>query len=192
MTREVPVTLVVWYCLTQTFDALEDELDRCLHALWAKHLHNFLIDFLNGERLIDGTHWVHLLLFWLLQFSLASLVGLFDDALHLTFLEKLDSCTEHAEFLQSCHIDTIIIWIANLRRTRYHYDLLRMQAVEDAEDTLLQSCTTHDTIVDDDEIVNMWLNTSVGNIIHMARQIISAVALRDESPEFDILPSYVL
>ena len=52
--------------------------------------------------------------------------------------------------------------------------------------------TTHDTIVDDDEIVNMWLNTSVGNIIHMARQIISAVALRDESPELDILPSYLL
>ena len=104
----------------------------------------------------------------------------------------MDSCTEHAEFLQSCHIDTIIIWIANLRRTRYHYYLLRMQAVEDAEDTLLQSCTTHDTIVDDDEIVNMWLNTSVGNIIHMARQIISAVALRDESPELDILPSYLL
>ena len=61
MTGEIPVTLVVWNRLAQALDALEYELDRSGHALRAKHLYYLLVDFLDGEWLVDGTHRVHLL-----------------------------------------------------------------------------------------------------------------------------------
>ena len=76
MTGEIPVALVVWNRLAQALDALEHELDRSSHALWAKHLYYLLVDFLGGEWLVDSAHWVHLLLLRLGKFSLACLVGL--------------------------------------------------------------------------------------------------------------------
>ena len=192
MTGEIPVALVVRYRLVQSLQTLEYELDWGLHTLWTKHLHNLLVDFLCGEWLVDGTHWVHLLLLWFLQLSLASLVGLLDEVFHLAVFQKLDSSTEHAELFQSRHVDAVIIRITNLRRTRYHYYLLRMQAVENTENTLLQGCTTHDTIVDDDEVIYMWLDASVGYIIYVTCQVVAAVALSDEGTQLDILPSNFL
>ena len=66
-----------------------------------------------------------------------------------------------------------------------------MQTVEDAENTLLQGCTAHDTIIDNDKIIHIRLDASVGYIIHMARQVVTTVALGDEGTEFDILPCYL-
>ena len=51
MTGEIPVALVVWNRLAQALDALEYELDRSSHALWAKHLYYLLVDFLGAEGL---------------------------------------------------------------------------------------------------------------------------------------------
>ena len=127
MTGEIPVALVVWNRLAQALDALEHELDRSSHALWAKHLYYLLVDFLGGEWLVDGANWVHLLLLRLGKFSLACLVGLLDEVLHLSVFQQLDGRTEHTELFQSCHIDAVIIRIADLRGTGYDYNLLRMQ-----------------------------------------------------------------
>ena len=192
MTGEIPVTLVVWNRLAQALDALEYELDRSGHALWAKHLNNLLVDFLGAEWLVDGAYRIDLLLLWLCQFCLASLIGLLDKVFHLALFQKLDSSTEHAELFQSCHIDAVVIRISDLRGTGNHYNLLRMQTVEDAENTLLQGSTTHDTIIDNDKIIHIRLDASVGYIIHVARQVVTAVALGDEGTEFDILPCYLL
>ena len=192
MTGEIPVALVVWNRLAQALDTLEYELDRSGHALRAKHLYYLLVDFLDGEWLVDGTHRVHLLLLRLGKFCLACLVGLLDEVLHLALFQKLDGRTEHAELFQSCHIDAVIIRIADLRGTGYDYNLLRMQTVEDAEDTLLQGSTAHNTVVDDNEIIHIRLDASVGYIIHVARQVVAAVALGDEGTELDILPCNLL
>ena len=183
---------MVWNRLAQALDTLEYELDRSGHALRAKHLYYLLVDFLDGEWLVDGTHRVHLLLLRLGKFCLACLVGLLDEVLHLALFQKLDGRTEHAELFQSCHIDAVIIRIADLRGTGYDYNLLRMQTVEDAEDTLLQGSTAHNTVVDDNEIIHIRLDASVGYIIHVARQVVAAVALGDEGTELDILPCNLL
>ena len=52
--RKVPVARMVGASLVQTFDALEYQFDGGLHVLWAKHLDNLLIDFLDSERLVDS------------------------------------------------------------------------------------------------------------------------------------------
>ena len=52
--REIPVAWVVGTRLVQSIDALEHQFDGGLHVLWAQHLDNLLIDFLNGERLVDA------------------------------------------------------------------------------------------------------------------------------------------
>ena len=192
MTGEIPVALVVWNCLAQTLDALEHELDRSGHAFRTEHLYYLLVDFLSGEWLVDGTHRVHLLLLRLGKFCLASLVGLLDEVLHLSVFQKLDGRTEHAELFQSCHIDAVIIRIADLRGTGYDYNLLRMQTVENAEDALLQGSTTHNTVVDDHEIIHIRLDASVGYIVNVARQVVAAIALSDEGTELDILPCNLL
>ena len=67
-----------------------------------------------------------------------------------------------------------------------------MQTVEDAQDALLQGCTAHDTVIDDNEIIHIRLDASVGYIIHVARQVVAAVALGDEGTELDILPCNLL
>ena len=192
MTGEIPVALVVWNRLAQALNALEYELDRSSHALWAKHLYYLLVDFLDSEWLVDGAHRINLLLLWLGKFCPASLVGLLDEVFHLAIFQKLDCRTEHAELFQSCHIDAVIIRIADLRGTGYDNNLLRMQTVEDAQDALLQGSTAHNTVVDDDEIIHIRLDASVGYIIHVARQVVAAVALGDEGTELDILPCYLL
>ena len=66
---------------------------------------------------------------------------LLDKVFHLALFQKLDGSTEHAELFQSCHIDAVVIRISDLRGTGNHYNLLRMQTVEDAENTLLQGST---------------------------------------------------
>ena len=191
MTGEIPVALVVWNRLAQALDALEHELDRSGHAFRTEHLYYLFVDFLDGEWLVDGTNRVHLLLLRLGKFCLACLVDLLDEVLHLALFQQLDGSTEHAELFQSCHIDAVVIRISDLRGTRNHYNLLRMQTVEDAENTLLQGSTTHDTIIDNDKIIHIRLDASVGYIIHVARQVVTTVALGDEGTEFDILPCYL-
>ena len=192
MTGKIPVALVIWNRLAQTLDALEHELDRSSHAFRTEDLYYLLVDFLGAEWLVDGAYRIDLLLLWLCQFCLASLIGLLDKVFHLALFQKLDCRTEHAELFQSCHIDAVIIRITDLRGTGNHYNLLRMQTVEDAENTLLQGSTTHDTIIDNDKIIHIRLDASVGYIIHMARQVVTAVALGDEGTELDILPCYLL
>ena len=66
-----------------------------------------------------------------------------------------------------------------------------MKAVENANDTLAQSGAAHDTVVDYDEIVNVRLQTSVGDVIDMSRKVIPAVAFSNESAELYVLNSHL-
>ena len=51
---EVPVARMVGTSLMQSLNALEHQFDGCLHVLRAQHLNDLLIDFLDGERLVDS------------------------------------------------------------------------------------------------------------------------------------------
>ena len=99
MTGEIPVALVVWNRLAQALDALEHELDRSGHAFRTEHLYYLLVDFLDGERLVDGTNRVHLLLLRLGKFCLACLVGLLDEVLHLALFQKLEKLAKELEIV---------------------------------------------------------------------------------------------
>ena len=50
---EIPVARMVGASVVQSLDALEHQFDGGLHILWAQHLHNLLVDFLDGEGLVD-------------------------------------------------------------------------------------------------------------------------------------------
>ena len=66
-----------------------------------------------------------------------------------------------------------------------------MQTVEDAEDTLFQSSTTHDTVIDNHKIIHSCFNATIGHIIYVTRQIIAAISFGNKGTELDILPCYL-
>ena len=63
-------------------------------------------------------------------------IDLAEHVLHAPLLDQRHRGTEDAKLLQVGHVDAVVVGIADLRRTRHHDDLLRMEAVEDAEDAL--------------------------------------------------------
>ena len=65
-----------------------------------------------------------------------------------------------------------------------------MQPVENLEDTLTQRRTSHNTVVDDDEIVFIGCQTTIGDVIDMSCQIVTFGTLSDEGAELDILPHH--
>ena len=51
---KIPVAGMVGTSLVQALDALEHQFDGGLHIHWAQHLHNLLVDFLDGEGFVDS------------------------------------------------------------------------------------------------------------------------------------------
>ena len=90
------------------------------------------------------------------------------------------------------HIDAIIIRIADLWRARHHHDFLGVQSVEDLEDALFQGSAAHNRVVDDDEVILIGRQRTVGDVIHMGGKVVALRAVRDESAQFDILPHHLL
>ncbi len=74
MAGEVPVSWMVGASLVQSLDTLEDEFNGCLHTFRSEHLHDFPVDFLDGERFVERAHVVLHHLSWVLQLVEASLI----------------------------------------------------------------------------------------------------------------------
>lgn len=108
MTGEIPVALVVWNRLAQAPSMLWNTSWIGVVMPSGRSISTILVDFLGAEWLVDGAYRIDLLLLWLCQFCLASLIGLLDKVFHLALFQKLDGSTEHAELFRPCHIDTII------------------------------------------------------------------------------------
>ena len=56
VTREIPVAGVVRNGVMQPFYTLENQFNGRRHTLWTKYFNNLLVDFLNGERLVDSLY----------------------------------------------------------------------------------------------------------------------------------------
>ena len=51
---------------------------------------------------------------------------------------------------------------------------------------------THDTVVDDDEVVHATLYGAVGDVVDVRCELIAALTLGDEGAELDVLDSDLL
>ena len=151
--------------VAKSLDRLEHHFDGCGDGLWTQHLNDFLVDFLNGEGLVDVANVVLHLFLRFAEFLKTMMIGGIDETVHATFLQQVDSCTEGTELFQAGHVDAIIVGIAYLRSTAHHHNLLGMQAIEDAEDALLERGATNNAIVDNNQIVYTWLETLVGDVV---------------------------
>ena len=187
MAREVPVTRVIRAGFVQTFDALIHQFDGCLHALWAQHLHNLAVDLFHAERRIDGPNMISGC-----GFRLTLAIGISDQPLQTPFFDQGDGGTEGTQLFQPLHIDAIIVGIADLWRARYHHNLLGMQTVEDLEDALAKGGSPHDGVINDHKVIFVRHQRTIGDVIHMGRQIIPLRTFRNESTQFDILPYHFL
>ena len=177
---EVPVTGMVGTGVVQTFDALEDQFDRCLHSLRAKHLHNLRIDLLDAERCIDIAHIVLWFRVWSVgRFALA--VGVSNNLFHSLLFDKGDGGAEGAELLEARHVDAVVVGVADLWRAADHHDLLGMQTVENLEDALAEGGATHDTVVDDDEVVFIRTKRTVTDIIDVSCEVVALGTVRNKS-----------
>ena len=67
-----------------------------------------------------------------------------------------------------------------------------MQPVENLEDALPEGGSADDGIVDDDEIVFVGDQGTVGNVIHVGRKVVPRSVFRNERPQFDVLPHHLL
>ena len=76
------------------------------------------------------------------------------------------------------------------RRT-HNNNLLRPQSIENADDTLAECCAPHNAVIDNHQIINTGTQTTVGNIIHMGRQVIATVAFGNKGTQFDIFDSHL-
>ena len=64
-----------------------------------------------------------------------------------------------------------------------------MQAIQNTDNTLLQRCPAHNTIIYNHQIIFKRNNTSVGYIIYVGSQIIPAVSFSNKSTQLNILDS---
>ena len=67
-----------------------------------------------------------------------------------------------------------------------------MQAIEDAEDALLERGATNNAIVDNDQIVYTWLETLVGDVVDVGSKVVARAVLSDEGAQLDVLPRHFL
>ena len=67
-----------------------------------------------------------------------------------------------------------------------------MQSVENLDDTLLERRTSHNTVVDDDEIIHPTLQHVISDVIDMRGKVVARVALGDECAQLDVLPRSLL
>ena len=67
-----------------------------------------------------------------------------------------------------------------------------MQTVKDADDALLECGTTHNAVVDDDEVIHPRLQTAVRDVIDMRCEVVAAVTLSNEGTQLDVFNSHLL
>ena len=120
------------------------------------------------------------------------MIGIGYQLLHATLLDQCDGGTEGTEFLKTRHVNTIIVGITDLRRTRYHHNLLWMQTVKNLEDTLFQRSTAHNRVVDYHQIILVCFQRTITDIIDMCCKIITLGVIGNEGTQLDVFPHHLL
>ena len=157
-----------------------------------QQFHHLGGDFLVSERCIDILHIVHHLLLRQPYLVFRFAVGSGNHIFHIPVFQQFDGRFESNEFTHLCHVDAIIIRITYLRGRRNNHNLLGAQTVENTDNTLFQSGSAHNGVVDNDKIVHTRHQTAIGDIIHMRSQVIAAVSFCNKRAQFDILDGYLL
>ena len=171
--REIPVAFVMGNGAMQSFDRLVDQFDGRSNALRTEHLDNLLVDFLHGERFVEGSHTVLHLGGRLLQFSHTFFIYIVDKGVQATLFEQRDGGPEHAELFQSGHVDAVIVGVADLGRAAYNDDSAGVQAIEYAEDATLEGGAAHDAVVDHHKVVFAGADAFVGDVVDMRGEVVA-------------------
>ena len=66
-----------------------------------------------------------------------------------------------------------------------------MQPVQNTDDTLFQRRTTHDTVINNHQIIFVRNKTSVSNVVYVCCQIIAGVTFGNERTQLDIFNSHL-
>ena len=66
-----------------------------------------------------------------------------------------------------------------------------MQAVQNLKDTLFERGATHDTVVDNHQVVNAGLQTAIADVVNMGSQVVALAVVGDKGAQFDILPHHL-
>ena len=90
------------------------------------------------------------------------------------------------------HIDAVIVRIADLRRTRHHHNLFWMQTVENLKDALFQRRASHYRVIDDHEVILVWCQRSITDVIHVSCQVVALRIVCDKGAQFDVFPYHLL
>ena len=67
-----------------------------------------------------------------------------------------------------------------------------MQTVKDADNALFERGAPHYAVVNDDEVIHVWLQTSICYVVNVGRQIIAAIAFGYEGAEFYVFYCHLL
>ena len=71
------------------------------------------------------------------------------------------------------HVDAVVVRIANLWRRADHHNLLGVQAIENLEDALPERSAANYRVIDDDEVVLVGAQRTVGDVVDMSRQVVA-------------------
>ena len=166
--------------LVQPLERLIDYLHLGTDVLGLEQFHHLGRYLVVGEGGIDVLHVVHHLLLGQVGLRLGLAVGGGDDVLHVAVAQQLDGRLESDELAHAGHVDAVVVGVAHLRRRADDDNLLRVQAVQNADDALPQGGAAHDGVVDDDEVVHARIQTAVGDVIDVGGQVVTRVALGNE------------
>ena len=142
----------------KAFYALEYQFYRCFHISRAQHFNHLNVEFFYGKRTVeflDST--LHASVVFL-KFVFTLPINRIYERLHMSVFQQLDARTEGAKFLKARHVDTIIVWITNLWSATNDNDFLGLKSREYFYDAFLQGCSSHNRIIDNDEIVALRLH----------------------------------
>ena len=108
-------------------------------------------------------------------------------------MQESDASTKGDELVEVCHVDAIEIGIANLWGTADENDFLGVETVENLDDALLECRTTDDAIVNDNKVVLVGTNHTIGDVIDVGGKVVALfLSVCDEGAQFDVFPSYLL
>ena len=144
------------------------------------------------ERLVDLCHRVGHLFGGLGNLGLAVVVGLAQHVGASRAFEQTHRSAEGGELVEPRHVDAVVVGVAHLGRRRHHDDAHRVQAVEDAEDALLQRGAAHYAVVDHHKGVAVGHDAAVGHVVDVRRKVVARAALGNEGAQLDVLDGYLL
>ena len=101
--------------------------------------------------------------------------------MHASLVDESYGGTEDAEFLEMGHVDAVVVGIAYLGCAADHDNLLGLETVENAKNALAEGSAAHYGVVDDDEVVDMGCEGTIGDVIDVSGEVVAFVGSADES-----------